>query len=361
MDLKERTSEVLKEGSGRSVRQVTGWVKEPGNVKESGGRLLWLAAAFGLWLTCLTQHPWATLLVTPVGLVVVFAWFGLRGEPGPARRDDPKPPREEFWDMHTPRDDQEMATDTVPLRPRLGKEPVEDTNVQVNDLRDSETVSETAHGGQGVTGNDRHDDLVRIFPVASTPVSGQSESSLSQVRKVSPDRDSDHGQATSIVTESEVDEGDISESFVDTIMEMDDAGHSVRKIADATGKSRSTVHRTLRKARAERNADQLAQLATQGHGQVVLPGAWYGEDAHAQEVRFTDDAVVDSSVDEAECVSVLSFIQEAFLGKAETTTENWQISLAGGVISGLIPNRQIPFQGYWSETGTVVICRVVIP
>lgn len=357
-------SEVLrthvKDGAGKSANWLVAWVREPGNVKGSGVRVLWIGAAVIMWFMCVRSSPVVTLVLTPLALVGVFLWFSLKDEeaPTPARKSD------EFWEKNTPQVSLDKATEsddeqTVRPRPKTEETPAENENVQVSGLSDART----AEGDGEVTGNDVQVDHVGIFPVTQGRPEGQPEVSEPQVNRVSGHSDTGQEQATSDITHSDE---DTPEDLVALMLRLADKGASVREIAQATGLKRSTVQDRLKKAREQRNHKEMttaAGRATHTGGtpvpQVVLPGAWYGEDGHAQDVRFTGDAVsLSTGRSQDESVPVMEFIRLAFLGKAETTTENWSVSVDDGTIRGSVTDQQAEFRGFWSETGTVVISKV---
>lgn len=407
--------DVLKSGAAQAGNRLADWVKEPGNAKDSSIRVLWLMAGCVMWFVCVRYSPLFTLLVTPLVLLVVFVRLGAQGPaPEPVekapRKTKKAPPEEvpteapepadEFWVKHTPseaatvtlektpavtpRDEADCPTPAVPLRPAQEKAPVSLEKPQVSPPWDSETAGGTPDVDEEVTDHDVNVDHVGIFPADEGDPTGQEDEVSPQVSEVSQQWDTPAEQATEDVTESEIgtdQDEEASEDFAGLLLKLSDQGMSIREIAEVTGKKRSTVGRMLKKAKDLREASEIASAAVRAKTrqeeladmvltspkvdpepegtpvlQVVLPGAWYGEDAHAQEVKFSSDAVVlGQGRTQEEAVSVMDFIRSAFLGKAETTTENWAVSLDDGTISGAVPNRSVDFRGFWSETGTVVV------
>lgn len=423
MDVKEKTSKMIethrgavKSGASAARNRVVAWVKEPGSTKESGVRVMWLGVLGFMWVMCLVYSPGFTLGVTLVGGFVVVLKLGVKRDAAPARpvenpvptpvkEPDPAPVEEvipasvedEFWVKHTPSEaptvslaklpsltegDGDLGEEpTVPLRK---KAPVAIETPQVSAVRDSETPVGTPGTGEEVTDHDVNVDHVGIFPEANGASEGQIEAESVQVNDVSQPWDTPVEQATEDVTESEIstdEDEEPSEDFAGLLLKLADKGLSIREIAEATGRKRSTVGRMLKKAKERREAEEIATTAVRAKTrheelvdvahkaaktretpegtpvpQVILPGAWYGEDGHAQEVKFTEDAVIlGADRTQEEAVSVLDFIREAFLGKTETTTGNWSVNLDDGTISGSVPGQQVEFRGFWSETGTVVI------
>lgn len=404
MSLKERGTQALKaqcenvrEGAGKSADSLTDWVKEPDSTKESAARVLWIGAAVVMWFMCVKSSPAVTLIVTPVALVGVCLWFALAEKDEPPSRDDGEEPpaheageepsrRDEFWEKNTPREwssvgpNSVTASDgsipdapTVRTPPKTEEAPSSNENMQVSDLPDTRTAPDIPTGDDSVTGKISTFPTCETYPVTGACPAGQEEVSGSQVSGVSGRLDTGHNQTKDDVTESEIipeEDESTPEDMVELMLRLSDKGVSVREIALATGRKRSTVQDRLKRARAERARRELVNAAVRAEHvptrppgdpvpQTVLPGAWYGEDGHAQEVHFTGDAVVLSGErTREEAVSVMDFIRLAFLGKTEITTGNWSVSLEEGAISGSIPDSGAEFRGYWSETGTVVLDRV---
>jgi hypothetical protein len=383
MNLKEKSSaagrtylERVREDAGKAVGRVSSWVGEPDSPKESGVRVLWILGACVLWVLCVRYSPLFTLAVTPAVLLVISARLGRRA---PAAEAPVREPGDrEFWDKHIPAeeppvvavsDEDERGTPAVQFFPESGKAPQEDENPQVSESLDTWTPDGTP-GSEGlVTGYDSHVDHEGIFPVTSECPEGQVDLSKPQVSGVSKPLDTSTDQATEDVTESEIgtdDDEEDSSDFADRLLKLSDNGLSVREIAQETGRKRSTVGAVLKKARERRDLMEMASAAMRARPpedglteQLVLPGSWYGEDGHAQEVRFTGDAVsISGARTREDSVSAMEFIRQAFLGKTETTTGNWMVSLNGGTISGSAPEHHAEFHGFWSESGTVVISRV---
>lgn len=402
MDLKTRSAQMIRDhrsavrtGATRTADRITQWVKEPGTTKESGNRCLMIGAAVVLWFFCVRSSPVLTLAVTPVTLLALFLWSGMKPQedaPAPPAQDAGSPvvAQDEFWEKNTPREwapsvdltkadpvthseDSPPDISTVRMRPDSEEDPSHEENPQVRALPDTPDTVRTPDPDEPVTGKISTYPAYETYPVTGECSAGQEEVSGPQVSGVSGHPDTGHNQAKEEITESEIpteEDENAPTDMVELMLRLSDKGASVREIAAATRRKKSTVQDLLTKAREQRAHKEVTASVRQARSlpgtpsgdpvaRVVLPGAWYGEDAHAQEVRFTRDAVVlIGERTREEAATVMEFIRQAFLGKTETTTGNWDVSLTGGVIEGSVPDFSTKFIGCWSETGTVVIGNV---
>lgn len=388
--------------------------------------LMAVGGGLGMWIVAVRESPVVILLATPVVLAMVFFFFGWKKEAeklveGPVEEGQTQSgvpessPREgspqqapqegeedpEFWTKHTPREtrpvrlskpsdvtlrDAEML-DTQPVQHPLESEEtaIGSEKPQVSGVEGSWTPCWTPDTTNEDTVKIRNVDHVGIFTVTNEVSNTAPHEENPQFSGVSNDLDTPSEPDISGITKS--DESQVPDlgdepppKYLETILKMHRNGSSVREISLVTSVPKSTIHHWLKKSASHQDTEEIRELARASERvpsselstpsepgarplpRVVLPGGWFGEDGHVQDVRFVDRAVrvsEDSSYrDNPE--DILSFIRNAFLGKTDTTTDNWQVDLSSGTISGSLPDRNTTFSGFWSETGTVVIAGVMI-
>lgn len=407
-DLLKEQGNIIQDGAKDTAGRVKDWVTEPDDaasvMKRTAAVLAWLV----LWVMGLSTDMLTVLPLTVFGLVAVFLVNGLRmrrsagkpsGEPvsapeepretvpvGGGEQDSPKAP-DDFWTQHTPQVVEKTRVDThsdgllsemptVRLRPREGHGPVDLKKTQVIDVSGVRTAVRDGGSYVSDTGHKVQKDHVSTYPASevsgqlSGGVSGVSEPQVSGVSEVSGQLGQAVEKDMTNVTEREITTEDAKpvslaktspqHTDTDLVRMSTREGLSVREISLRTGIPRSSVQDRLSKARREEERREILQAVSpppRTVPQVVLPGAWHGEDGHAQEVRFLEGCA-EAPQDEA-TVSALGFIRDAFLGSAATTEKNWVVDLGSGFIRGEIPDQRVLFSGCWTETGTVVINRVV--
>lgn len=370
----------LKAGTRAAATRVASWVQEPPDFKGRCGRVIWILAGVGIWITFLVQETPAALLGTPVAVLAVLLWLGHHGpaEEPPSAEEKPAPEQahekkgEEFWSLHSPRTNTDGdGVRAVPASVPVASEgPVDLEKMQVGEPRQHDDNLGQVLGQAGSTGNISDVDHVGICEVPRNGETGQIHHEDHDVNGVSRCPNSSSDQATDDVTDGEIitrqDESDGDRPSIsgleDEYLNMHEADRrSIREIAELSGRSRSDVHRMLGRARLRRDgAPSSSPQGPDWERLLVLPRGFHGEDCHPQDVRFTEQAQ-DTLSGFPDGESLESFIRYAFLGKEETTDETWSAQIQDGRIVGVIQDKGVTFTAQWSETGTVVVDSISHP
>lgn len=401
-------TQTIQTGSHETYGRLSDWVTEPEKGPDVTKRVLAVLAWIGVWIMAVWSDPLSILALTFAGVLIAFWVNGRRVEKGSSRVEEtpakaakgpveevPKAEQEvaeppgkkpdDFWSMHTPSAPEKTLVDThgdrmlseaptVRVRPGGVQNPVGFTKTQVIDVSGVRTgvrggVSDGSDGGHR-----KHNDQVEIYPASDvsgkvseepsgvsepqvSAVSGQLGPVVEQSPRTVTDSNivTDHQEPVSLRKESRP----VSDAEV---LEMRNReGLSVRALARKLGIPSSSVQDMLTRAQEARRRQEISDAVTPAGPRVlpqpVFPGIWFGEDGHAQDVRLVPGCF--EVMDEALGTQVLEFIRDVLLGKVAGTTDTWSVDLGSGFIVGELPDRGVVFSGCWSETGTVVISKVM--
>ncbi|MFB7858739.1 sigma-70 region 4 domain-containing protein [Rhodococcus qingshengii] len=402
-------AQTIQEGAQETSGRLSDWVTEPEKGTDVTKRVLAVLAWIGVWIMAVWSEPLSILSLTFAGVLLAFWVNGRRvakrrvsppeevagkpagspvGEMPEPVEEVPAPPRkkrDDFWSMHTPSAPEKTLVDThsdglvseaptVRVRPGGAQNLAGFTKTQVIDASGVRTgvrggVSDGSDGGQ-----QKQNDQVVIYPASDvsgkvseepsgvsesqvTGVSGQLGPVVEQSSRTVTDSNivTDHQEPVSLRKESRP----VSDAEV---LEMRNReGLSVRALARKLGIPSSSVQDMLTRAQEARRRQEISDAVTPAGPRVlpqpVFPGIWFGEDGHAQDVRLVPGCF--EVMDEALGTRVLEFIRDVLLGKVAGTTDTWSVDLGSGFIVGELPDRGVVFSGCWSETGTVVISKVM--